>query len=167
MPRRLLVLSLFTLLLLASASTAWARGDGWEPVNNQPFTLEACGTTVDVAYPIDKEYQRITTDAQGNQYIQITGALVATFTDTATGRSVTYNISGPAKNAIAYTNGDFLLVATGRNLGILTTEQAAALGLPELFVTSCPIRVLIRADGSVDIQRQGNHLQDICAALTG
>jgi uncharacterized protein YndB with AHSA1/START domain len=179
MAKRLLVLSLLTLLLLAPASTAWARGDGWEPVNNQPFTLEACGTTVEVTYPIDKEYQRVTTDAQGNQHIQVTtdaqgnqhiqvtGALVATFTDTATGRSVTYNISGPAKNSIAYANGDFLLVATGRNLGILTTEQAAALGLPELFVTSGPIRVLIRADGSVEIQRQGNHLQDIRAALIG
>ena len=52
MPRRLLVLSLLTLLLLAPASTAWARGGGWEPLNNQPFTLEACGTTVDVTYPV-------------------------------------------------------------------------------------------------------------------
>jgi hypothetical protein len=34
MPRRLLVLSLLTLLLLAPASTAWARGDGWEPLTN-------------------------------------------------------------------------------------------------------------------------------------
>jgi len=96
---------------------------------------------------------------------QVTGALVATFTDTATGRSVTYNISGPAKNSIAYANGDFLLVATGRNLGILTAEQSATLGLPELFVTSGPIRVLIRADGTVEIQRQGNHLQDISRRL--
>lgn len=166
MPRRLLVLSLLTLLLLAPASTAWARGDGWEPLNNQPFTVEACGTTVDATFPMDKEYQQVTTDAEGNQHIKVTGALKVTLTDTATGRSVTYNISGPG-TSIAYANGDFLLVATGRNLGILTAEQAAALGLPELFVTSGPIRVLIRADGSVDIQRQGNHLQDICAALTG
>jgi hypothetical protein len=94
MPRRLFLLSLLTLLLLAPASTAWARGGGWEPLNNQPFTLEACGTTVDVTYPMDKEYQRVTTDAQGNQHIKVTGALKATFTDTATGRSVTYNVSG-------------------------------------------------------------------------
>jgi hypothetical protein len=64
MPRRLFLLSLLTLLLLAPASTAWARGGGWEPLNNQPFTLEACGTTVDVTYPMDKEYQRVTTDAR-------------------------------------------------------------------------------------------------------
>lgn len=167
MPRRLLILSLLTLLLLAPASTAWARGDGWEPLANEPFTVEACGTTVDATFPMNKEYQQVTTDAEGNQHIKVTGALKVTLTDSATGRSVTYNISGPAKNSIAYANGDFLLVATGRNLGILTTEQAAALGLPELFVTSGAIRVLIAADGSVDIQRQGNHLQDICAALTG
>jgi len=166
MPRRLLALSLFTLLLLAPAATAWARGDGWEPVNSQPFTLEACGTTVEVTFPVDREYQQVTTDAQGNQHIQFTGALVATFTDTATGRSVTANISGPGKNSIAYANGDFLVAATGRNLGILTPEQAATLELPELFVTSGPVRVLLRADGSVEVQRQGNHLQDICAALT-
>src|SRR5215216_3431512 len=127
MPRRLLVLSLLTLLLLAPASTAWARGDGWEPLNNQPFTVEACGTTVDATFPMDKEYQQVTT----------------------------------------YANGDFLFNATGRNLLFLTPEQAAATGLPQLFVTSGPISVLFRADGSVEVQRLGNHLQDICAALTG
>jgi hypothetical protein len=87
-------------------------------------------------------------------------------TDTATGRSVTYNISGPG-TSIAYANGDFLFDATGRNLLFLTPEQAAATGLPQLFVTSGPISVLFRADGSVEVQRLGNHLQDICAALTG
>jgi hypothetical protein len=65
MPRRLLVLSLLTLLLLAPASTAWARGDGWEPLDNQPFTVEACGTTVDATIPMNKEYQQVTTDAEG------------------------------------------------------------------------------------------------------
>jgi hypothetical protein len=166
MPRRLLILSLLTLLLLAPVSTAWARGGGWEPLNNQPFTLEACGTTVDVTYPVDKEYQRVTTDAQGNQHIKVTGALTATFTDTATGRSVTYNVSGPG-DSIAYANGDFLFDATGRNFVILSPEQVAMTGLPQMFVTSGPIRLLFRADGSVEVQRLGNHLQDVCAALTG
>jgi hypothetical protein len=166
MPRRLLILSLLTLLLLAPASTAWARGGGWEPLNNQPFTLEACGTTVDVTYPVDKEYQRVATDAQGNQHIKVTGALTATFTNTATGRSVTYNVSGPG-DSIAYANGDFLFDATGRNFVILTPEQVAMTGLPQMFVTSGLIRLLFRADGSVEVQRLGNHLQDVCAALTG
>jgi hypothetical protein len=69
--------------------------------------------------------------------------------------------------ATAYANGDFLFNATGRNLLFLTPEQAAATGLPQLFVTSGPIGVLFGADGSVEVQRLGNHLQDICAALTG
>ena len=138
MPRRLLVLSLLTLLLLAPASTAWARGDGWEPLANEPFTVEACGTTVDATFPMNKEYQQVTTDAEGNQHIKVTGALKVTLTDTATGRSVTYNISGPG-TSIAYANGDFLFDATGRNLWFLTPEQAAATGLPQLFVTSGPI----------------------------
>jgi hypothetical protein len=142
MPRRFLFLSLLTLLLLAPASAAWARGDGWEPVNNQPATLEACGTTVTITFPMDKEYQRVTTDAQGNQHIKVTGALKATFTDTATGRSVTYNVSGPG-NSIAYANGDFLFNATGRNFIALFPNQVIA-GLPQIFVTSGPIRVLFR-----------------------
>ena len=166
MPRRLLVLSLFTLLLLAPATTAWARGGGWMPVDNQPFTVDACGTTVDVTYPVDKEYQLVTTDAQGNQHIKVTGALKVTLTDTATGRSVTYNISGPG-TSIAYANGDFLFAATGRNFVILSPEQVAMTGLPQMFVTSGPISLLFRADGSVEVQRLGNHLQDVCAALTG
>jgi hypothetical protein len=165
MPRRFPVLFLLTLLLLAPASAAWARGDGWEPVNNQPATLEACGTTVAVTFPMDKEYQRVTTDAQGNQHIKVTGALKVTFTDTATGRSVTYNVSGPG-NSIAYANGDFLFNATGRNFIALFPNQVIP-GLPQVFVTSGPIQLLFRADGSVEVQRMGNHLQDVCAALTG
>jgi hypothetical protein len=49
----------------------------------------------------------------------------------------------------------------------LTPEQVAATGLPQLFVTSGPISVLFRADGRVEVQRLGNHLQDVCAALVG
>jgi hypothetical protein len=49
----------------------------------------------------------------------------------------------------------------------LTPEQAAATGLPQLFVTSGPISVLFRADGSVEVQQLGNHLQDVCTALVG
>jgi hypothetical protein len=29
-------------------------------LNNQPFTVEACGTTVDATFPMDKEYQQVT-----------------------------------------------------------------------------------------------------------
>jgi hypothetical protein len=165
MPRGLLVVSLLTVLLLAPASTAWARGDDWQPVNNQPFTLQACSTTVDVTFPMDKEYQQVTTDAQGNQHIKITGALKVTLTDTATGRSIAYNISGPG-TSIVYANGDFLFSSAGRNFIYLTPEQVAATGLPQLFVTSGPIQLLIRANGSLEVQRLGNHLQDVCAALT-
>src|SRR5438876_9176154 len=57
----------------------------------------SCGYEILVTFPVAKEYVRAFHDRDGNVVrLIITGNLVVTFTNTATGKSLTVNISGPA-----------------------------------------------------------------------
>jgi len=56
----------------------------------------SCGYEILVTFPVQREYLRTYFDRDGNVVkIIITGNLVVTFTNTATGQSLTSNISGP------------------------------------------------------------------------
>jgi hypothetical protein len=56
----------------------------------------SCGYEILVTFPVQKEYLRTFFDRDGNVVkIIVTGNLVVTFTNTATGASLTSNISGP------------------------------------------------------------------------
>jgi len=57
---------------------------------------KTCGYEILVTFPVQKEYLRTFFDRDGNVVkIIVTGNLVVTFTNTATGASLTSNISGP------------------------------------------------------------------------
>jgi hypothetical protein len=57
----------------------------------------SCGYEILVTFPVAKEYVRAFHDQDGNVVrLIITGNLVVTFTNTATGKSLTVNISGPS-----------------------------------------------------------------------
>src|SRR6266581_2145946 len=66
--------ALAVLMTVTFAGTAWARGDGWEPVDNQPFSFDACGVTTNWTFPVDREYSSATVDEQGIVHIKLTGA---------------------------------------------------------------------------------------------
>jgi hypothetical protein len=56
----------------------------------------SCGYEILVTFPVQKEYLRTFFDRDGNVVkLIVTGNLVVTFTNTATGQSLTSNISGP------------------------------------------------------------------------
>jgi hypothetical protein len=58
---------------------------------------DSCGYEILVTFPIQREYQTTFFDPQGNvTRVVITGRLVVTFMNVATGESLTANISGPA-----------------------------------------------------------------------
>ena len=57
----------------------------------------SCGYEILVTFPVQREYLRTYFDHDGNAVkLIVTGALVVTFTNTATGASFTANISGPS-----------------------------------------------------------------------
>lgn len=154
----------FTLLTGTAAS---ARGDGWEFLDQSDFTAAACGTEIDWSIVTNREFAKFAVDAGGVlHFVLVTGALKIRVTNTATDASVLVNASGTGHDALLYPNGDFLLTSAGPSLILLTPEQAAETGLPELFLASGNMSILFRAAGSAELQGRLGHLTDLCAVLT-
>jgi hypothetical protein len=163
MRRTIIFLAAFT-LLLAPAGTALARGDGWQPAVFDPFDWSCGTTTVHVSFPVNRYYVRYISQPDGSTLQQATG-FVSVLMTTDAGKSVSAVISGPGRNVI-YPNGDFEFHSFGRNSNFLTAEQAEAIGLPEIFLSSGLIDLVIHPDGTITWIRIPNAITDACAELT-
>jgi len=88
---------------VVTASPALARGARWQVLPAAPFTLPAlfCGFRVRVAFPADTEYAKVLKAADGSITTLATGSLTMSATNLATGKTITENISGPAKDTVA------------------------------------------------------------------
>lgn len=96
----------------------------------------------------------------GNIVQLITGRYVTSMTNTSTGKSITVNISGPAR-ITTQPDGSATLVATGRwFLADLVNAPARA------FISSGRVVVSIAPDGVPTLVSQRGHLRDICALLS-
>jgi hypothetical protein len=114
---------------------------------------------------MDKEYFRVTTDASGTTYIKETGALKYTITNVVTGESILVNASGPG-TVILYANGDVVYDIQGQWLWAFpSSDQASALGLPELSLLSGHNRLFFPASGAPHSELKG-HVSDLCAQIT-
>src|SRR5258708_34290723 len=103
--RKLVILAALGLMMLgwvpagsAAASTCVPGEPHTCAVGNQPLVLppSRCGFPISVAVVSDKEY--VIHDpflADGTEVQQITGQLVLSFTNTATGKTIVENVSGP------------------------------------------------------------------------
>jgi hypothetical protein len=154
------------------ASPALARGPKWQFVPKSPQTLpgEWCGFEIRVTYPVNREYRKILKASDGSMIILYTGAVIASFTNLETGKTITENVSGPSKT-IVFPDGSFTALEHGRNELYLPPEFAARFGLPTVSVT-----VGLRSasgtstpDGTVtsvtSLSLHG-HAIDVCAALS-
>jgi hypothetical protein len=153
-----------TILLAATAGTAQARGDGWEKVAPaDPYTSVDCGTTLTVTEVVNREWQRVTTDADGITHIQVTGAYKVLIT-TEDGRSALVNASGPGFHSLDAA-GVFTFDARGLTILGLTPEQAQQLGLPLDAVLSGPFTVRSDPDGTLTLLRAPSHVRSVCGLL--
>jgi hypothetical protein len=162
-----MVLSLGMVVL--GASSALARGDGWQPQPTSPDSEVVCpGGTVAAHVTMNKEFFRTKTLADGTVLVTVTGALKYRLTNEATGQSIIVGASGPSVGPWVVQlnpNGDVIFQAVGRNLGFLSPDQAAATGMPAILLTSGPIRVRIAPDGTLTFLRLPHHQVDLCAEL--
>ena len=159
------------LLALAGVLTGTAmggRGDDWTPAIAVPFDVQCGATTVHVTFPVNKEFQQVTTNPDGTLVIKVTGSLMVGLA-TDGGNSLTVNASGPtSKEMFDPISGDLDFIAQGQNILFFTAAQSAATGLPEIFSTSGPVDVVFRGDGSVQVNHVNpSTVTDLCAALTG
>ena len=156
------------------------------PANPEPFTFpfEVCGTTVTITELVQREKINL-------KNMRVTGALKLRITNEVTGQSTVVNASGPG-TFISTVNPDGTETVTGasqgRSLFTPFTEadlaKSAAMGLPEIFVTSGPVTttavfppfpefseenpppedfVFEPISESIDFP---NRIQDVCALIT-
>jgi hypothetical protein len=151
------------LMIAAPATTAWARGDRWEPLPLPPYDASCGSTIVHVSAPVNNEFGRTTDLPGGVTRTQVTGRLVLNYSTDA-GRSVTVNASGPG-NLYVYPNGDTQIVSHGLNSFTFSEDQAATLGIPQISVSAGPMDVTFHADGTVS-GHTGNIIQDVCTEIT-
>jgi hypothetical protein len=156
------VLLVFPVLALTS-SPAFARGDGWQPVEIGAVDLPACGATMHFEFPVNKEFARAVTKG-GVQVMQVTGSLFLTITnpEVEPPRSVTVNISGPSFSPTS----EPVASSRGRTIVFLSPEDAATYGLPEMFVVAGYFRVRFEAGHTIIEKFSGTVAIDLCAALT-
>lgn len=151
-------------LLLLPAGAASARGQGWTPWQPPVGVVVACGTTpVDLSFPYSKEYVRELPLQPGTVDIQqFTGSLTVQFS--AGDRSVRLNTGGPGLT-ITYADGDVETRSSGHYSFAVSPEQAAQLGVPQIFGTTGLIDFVTHPDGTMTAVRILSKATDVCAEL--
>jgi hypothetical protein len=155
-------------VVTASPALAGGRGDGWQIVPADPFTLPAdfCGFDIGVSFPVNNEYSKLLKGSDGSVATLTTGSLTASFTNQVTGKSITENISGPY-TVTNFGDGSAIWAFKGLTAFVLTPAQARQFGLPIVSVTAGALTASFAPGGSPDsVSLQGRVLVDICAALS-
>jgi len=140
------------------------------PLPAGPLDLPAtyCGFPMHLDFPVNMEYQTISTASDGSTVLTITGSLFVTATNQVTGKAVTVNASGPGTLTIS-PNG-----ATGifdnRGLFFLFAPNAKQFGFPSNVVVTSGAWSFISDFNTNNIigltTAQPRVLSDICAALS-
>jgi len=106
---------------------------------------------------------RQSTAPDGTTTLQIAGRARATVTNTVTGESVSYNISGPGTVVIA-PDGAFSIDTHGPNL-LWTTVANSYSGVPQISYTTGHVTLHVRASGVTDSYNLAGSQTDVCAVL--
>jgi hypothetical protein len=95
---------------------------------------------------------------------KITGRGTATVTNRTTGKSLTYNINGPA-TVTTTPDGGFAVDATGPNL-LYTTVANSYPGVPQLAYTTGHVQFTVNGSGLTTSYHLSGKSTDVCAALS-
>jgi hypothetical protein len=134
-------------------------------VTAKPFTLPAlfCGFQIRVTFPVNKEYGKTLTAADGTTLV--TGSLTAAYTNLSTGKTITENLSGPGR--LIRQPGSLTMAVKGRSGLFLTPADAQRFGLPTVAVTAGQTVTLARPSGGItSLTLHGHVLVNVCTALS-
>ena len=161
------LLGMFAGALTASPALA-GRGPKWQVFSSPAFTLPAgaCGFRVRVKSVASKEFIKVLKTADGSMTELLTGRFRHSYTNLSTGKTITENVSGPAK-LINHPDGSLTVVAKGHTGLFLFPADAKRFGLPTVSVTTGGITFSVAASGAVtSLSLKGHVLVDVCAALS-
>jgi hypothetical protein len=177
--RRLPALVITTAVSVLAATGVAVAADP-VPVNNQPFTLPQetigpngkvagfCpGFAVHVEVVRDAEVAATTTTPPPDKTVVtlVTGTLIERYTNVATGKTITRNVSGDTTTTVA-PNGDGTFVATGTNRLIFGPKGRANTGEPALVVTSGTVTVTFDGNVATGFSLSGEQ-ENLCQTLAG
>jgi hypothetical protein len=155
---------------VVTASPALARGPQWVFDQRSPggFTLPAlfCGFPIQVAPVANKEYTKVLKTPDGSMTFLTTGALKISYTNLATGKTITVNRSGPGTTTV-FADGSEFSVAKGPGGLILAPPDATRFGLPAVSVLAGALTIAVDPAGTItSLSFHGHVLVNVCAALS-
>ena len=160
------LLGMFGGLLAASPALA-GRGHKWQVSSTPAITLPAgaCGFRVRVNPVASKEFIKVLKAPDGSMMFLGTGTLKVSYTNLSTGKTITVNRSGPAKDTI-HPDGSVTFAARGHFAIFLSHANAQRFGLPTVSVTAGRATLSLDANGALtSVSLRGHVLVDVCAAL--
>ncbi len=159
--KRVLATTLLLVLFLMPMGSAWARGDGWEPLGFESLDYVGCNDThffIDVT--ANKSYGRVVTIG-GRDVFQINGTLKETITNLDNGKSVDLTSSGPGTILLEEPR----VIGEGNWLFFLGPGQSGETGLPDLFTTSGHIDFTVDENGVFQSFELRGTMTDLCQVL--
>jgi hypothetical protein len=150
----------------ASPSLADGRGDGWTFNPPADFTVPAgfCPFDLQVTQPVDRSFTKAIKVSDGSMAFLTNGTSKYTFM--ANGKTITTKDSG---STIVTLNpdGSTTVVQNGTAWVGFMPADASRFGLPNVFVSSGKLTILIDPNGNITSISLNGHVQvDICAALS-
>lgn len=144
------------------------RGDGWVYQDfGTGFTTTNCGFEIDATQDVDNVFMKALVAPDGSTILLFTGAAKITFTNPANGKSVSTNVSGPAKWTVSPDGTLTSIEGFGPGPIDLAPEDAARLKLPALFVFAGNGTATLDAAGNItSASMHGHILVNVCAALS-
>jgi hypothetical protein len=136
------------------------------------FTLEGtdtapddgyCPFTVEVDYVTNQNFTE-TTNPDGSTTQRFSGYATATVTNTESGKSITYKVSGPG-TVIIDEDGSFSGDVQGQNL-LWTTAANSFKGVPPLAYSTGRVRYVVDENGLTTGYTLNGRRIDVCAALS-
>ena len=165
-------------LVCGSAAAACAIAVASASANNDPhrffldsspmdFPASFCGFPVHVEAVVNKEYAKVSQGADGSTILKITGSLFDRATNEDTGKSITFNASGPV--TLTFSPDGTTLTIQGRGLTGAFAPNLTEFGFPSnIVVFSGPALATVDlATGAViSLAGQPHVVLDVCAALS-
>ena len=164
------LLSMFAGAVTAAPALAvGGRGDGWVFQDFGPgFTTTNCGFLIQATQDVDNVFAKALTAPDGSMILLFTGAAKITWTNPANGKSVSTNVSGPAKTIVSPDGTTATFQMMGPGPVDLAPADAARLGLPApVFVFAGKGTATVDAAGNItSASLVGHILVNVCAALS-
>jgi hypothetical protein len=174
MKRRLVIIVPVVVILVAlgavwatrSAVNVHARGGGWSLLSFPPTLDGFCSFQLDNTWLTTQEYAKSDTQPDGTVVTQFTGSLKVAETNHTTGKSLAYNVSGPATLTV-FPDGSSFLVGEGSAIQFFPPAAQQQFNLPAVVYMQGRYTESTDAHGNVTgSTHDGATISDVCAALS-